>query len=105
MVASGDAAGDLHVDDAVLDAVATDHLAHQHGQHRGLDRPHDVELAQRAVEAHQMPFLVDQPAAEHGDDLVDPVGELVAAVLDMHRGAAMRLVAAVDVGDARHGCL
>ena len=38
----------------------------------------------------------------HVDDLVDAVAELVAAILDMHRGLAVSTIAAVDIGDARH---
>jgi hypothetical protein len=44
--------------------------------------------------------LVDQPAAPHLAYLVDPVGELVAAVLHMHARGTMRYVASVHVGDA-----
>ena len=47
-----------------------------------------------------MPLLADQPAAMHGEYFVDPVGELVAAVLDVDLGRAVGHVATVDVGDA-----
>jgi len=49
-----------------------------------------------------MQRLIDEPPIPDGDDLVDAVGELVAAVLDMHRRLAMRQVLAGDIGDARH---
>ena len=45
---------------------------------------------------------VGQLAAEHGEVLVDPIGELEAAVLDVDDRLAVRNVAAVDVGDAPH---
>jgi len=46
--------------------------------------------------------LVDQPATAHLADFIDAVGELIAAVLDVHRCRAMRQIAAVDEGDAGH---
>ena len=42
-------------------------------------------------------------AARHLADLIDAVGELVAAILDVHRGVGVRDVAAVHIGNARHG--
>ena len=42
--------------------------------------------------------LVDQCAGDDRYDLVDAVGELVAAILDMDLGGAMRHVTAVDIG-------
>jgi hypothetical protein len=49
-----------------------------------------------------MPRHVHQVAARDFADFVDTVGELVASVLDVHGGVAVRDVAAVDIGDARH---
>ena len=48
-----------------------------------------------------MALGVGQLAVEHGPDLIDPVGELEAAVLDVHDRLAVRHEAAVDIGDAR----
>ncbi|MNC92877.1 hypothetical protein D3C83_93860 [compost metagenome] len=50
-----------------------------------------------------MAFLVDHAPFADDADLVDAVGELVAAILDVDRSLFMRLVAAVDIGDAQHG--
>src|SRR6266498_2757919 len=50
-----------------------------------------------------MPPLVDQPAVPHLADLVDAVGELVAAILDVDRSLAVGNIAAVHIGNARHG--
>jgi hypothetical protein len=47
-----------------------------------------------------MAALIDQFAASHFAYFVDAVGELVAAILDMNAGFAMREVAAVDIGNA-----
>jgi len=44
--------------------------------------------------------LVDQLAAEYLAHLVDTVGELIAAILNMHLRVAVRDVAAVHIGDA-----
>ncbi len=49
-----------------------------------------------------MPLLIDEAPAHDCDHLVDAVGELEAAVLDMHRRLAMRQILAGDIGDAGH---
>ena len=49
-----------------------------------------------------MAAFVDQPPAPHLADFVDAVGELIAAILDIHRSIAPRKIAAVDVGNAGH---
>jgi hypothetical protein len=41
---------------------------------------------------------VNQGATSDGNDLVDAVGELITAILDMDPGGAMRHVTAVDIG-------
>ena len=46
---------------------------------------------------------VDQPACPHLADFVNAVSELVAAILDMNRGFAVRHIASVHISDARHG--
>ena len=47
-----------------------------------------------------MLFLVHQHAADDAADFVDRIAELQPAILDVHAGAAVRHVAAVDIGDA-----
>ncbi len=47
--------------------------------------------------------LVDDAAVPHLADLVDAVGELVAAILDMNHSLAAGNVPAVDIGNARQG--
>ena len=64
-----------------------------HEPRAGRARPGDAELVQRTVEPVEMRLLVDQLAVEHDQDLIDPVGELIASVLDMDAGLAM-----ADVG-------
>jgi hypothetical protein len=54
-----------------------------------------------ALQAREVAVGVGQLAVEHRPDLVDRVGELVAAVLDVHDGLAVRDEAAVDVGETR----
>jgi hypothetical protein len=46
--------------------------------------------------------LVDDRAAPHLAHLVDSVGELVAAVFDMHARPPEGEIAAIDVGNAGH---
>ena len=62
-------------------------------------------VEQRAVQPRQVPGKVQQLALQHARHLVDRVGQLVAAVLDMHAGVGMREIASVDIGYARHGFL
>jgi hypothetical protein len=50
-----------------------------------------------------VPPLVDDPPSPHLADLVDTVGELVAAILDMDERVAMAPVAPVHIGNAGHG--
>ena len=47
-----------------------------------------------------MTALIDEAPSPHLADLVDAVGELIAAVLDMDGGVAARHISAVDVSDA-----
>src|SRR5450432_1602958 len=49
-----------------------------------------------------MQRLVRRLAGADREHLIDPVGELVAAVLDMHRRLGMRQKSTVHIGDARH---
>src|SRR3546814_10483531 len=49
-----------------------------------------------------MRYRVDHGAIVDQHHLVDAVGELIAAILDMDRRIGMRQVVTVDVGDARH---
>src|SRR3954470_25012133 len=46
--------------------------------------------------------LVDETVAMDADDLVDTIGELIAAVLDRDHGFRMRHVTAIGVGETRH---
>src|SRR5262249_60337719 len=55
---------------------------------------------QRAREPLHVAAEIDDPPSPDLAHLVDPVGKLIAAVLDMDRGLRERKVAAVDVGDA-----
>src|SRR6266545_846616 len=102
MVAARDPAGDLHVDDAVVHAVPPDAFAHHEPQGRWCHRPGDLQLTERAPQAIEVAPLVDHPAAPDLAQLVNAVGELVAAILDMDHGVAPRQIATVDIGNARH---
>ena len=102
MVAAGDAARHLQIDHAVDDVVALDHLAHDRFQRLARHRPGDLELAERAVEAVEMAGHVHDEAARHLAHLIDAVGKLVAAILDMHCGDRVPDIAAVHIGNAWH---
>ena len=51
----------------------------------------------------EMQALVDEPPAAGGDHLVGGIGELDSRDPRYGRGLAVREIAAVDIGDARHG--
>ena len=102
VVAGRHPARDLQIDDAVAHPVSPYAFVH-HDREGGLRHRHlDAELLERALEAGHVAALIDHAAAPHLADLVDAVGELVAPVLDVHHGFAMRPVAAVHVGEAGH---
>jgi hypothetical protein len=102
VVARGDAAGDLQIDHALAHLVAADGLAQHHGQGRLAHRMGDLQFVQAAPQAREVAGRVGQLAAEHRPHLVDAVGQLVAAILDMHGGLAMAHEAAVHIGETRH---
>src|SRR5436190_23505653 len=49
-----------------------------------------------------MALGVSEPAVHHGPDLIDAVGQLETAILDVHHRRAVGNEAAVDVGVAAH---
>ena len=58
------------------------------------------ELIERTLQPCHVAPLVDDAAVPDLADLVDAVGELIAAILDVDRGLPQRQVAAVHIGDA-----
>src|SRR5258705_6056973 len=54
------------------------------------------------MKTREMPLLVDEMPARHGDHLVDAVAELIAAILDVHGRLTVRQVLAGDIGDTGH---
>ena len=82
MVALGDAAGDLQIDDAVANAVSPHHLMQHDAQRRERHRQRDPQFRQRAREPLHVPALVDQAAVPHLADFVNAVGEQIAAILE-----------------------
>ena len=102
MIAARHAARDLHVEQAVSHPVAPDDFA-DHVDERGpCHRPVDAQFAERAAEAIEMTGEIDDIAVTDLADLVDPVGELITAVLDMDAGVRVRHVGAVDIGNSGH---
>ena len=57
---------------------------------------------QRAAEPVDVQRLVDELAVAHAHDLIDAVGELIAAILDVHARFAVIDIASIDVGITRH---
>ena len=104
MIARRHAAADLQIDEAFVDPVAPHHLVENAIECRAAHRATDPQLAQGPLQALVVPIPVDQPAIEDRNDLIDPIGELHAAVFYMDVGRIVRKVTAVDVSDTGHGC-
>ncbi len=102
MVAPGDASGHLQVDDAVAHPVAPDGLAQGDGQRRAGHGHGDAQLAKTALQPGEVALGVGQLAFHHGPHFVDPVAELVAAVLDRNPRFRLAQEAAVHIGQTSH---
>ena len=102
MVARRNAPRNLQVDEALAHAVAAGRLLQHHLQRGAAHGRGDLQFREAALEALEVARGVSKPPAENGPDLVDAVGELVAAILDVDTGLAVRNETAVDVGDAAH---
>ena len=100
VIAARHSAGDLQVDDAVAHAIAVEAFAHDDSQ-RSIGHGHwDAKLMQRAAQARDVALLVDDMAVADLADLVDTIGELVAAILDMDHGLSAGKVSSIHIGAA-----
>ncbi len=79
------AARHLEIDDSLADLVLPHHLAQHDLQRRVAHRRRDLERVERAVQPRQMQRFVHENPVLHGNHLVDGVGELESAILDMER--------------------
>ena len=102
MAARGDAAADLQVQQAFTDPIAAHRLAQDDGQGRAAHRHGNAKFGKAALEPGEVPLGVGQLAVEQGPHLVDRVGQLVAAVLDVHHGLAVPHELPVHIGDTPH---
>src|SRR3984893_2569637 len=102
MVALRHAPRYLHIDEAVLDPVPRHDFADHHGERTGPHRRGDLQFRERIGEPLEMAFLVDQGAAKDFAHFVDPIAELVAAVVDMNHGVAVQDIAAIDISYPAH---
>ena len=88
-----------------MQLVAVEQLAQDQLQRGAAHRPGDAQLAQGIIEPIEMRALVDHLAVDDRHHLVDAVGELVPAILDMDRRLSMRDVAPVDIRVSCHRIL
>ena len=105
MVARRHAARRLEIEQPVLDAVQRQQLPQHEHERRPRHGRADGKLTKGTVEAVEMRLGIDQTAGAHMDHLIDAVGELIAAILDMDRGIGMAQIATVHIGKARHHLL
>src|SRR5690606_15281891 len=101
-IAVGDAARQLEIDHALIDAIARHDLAMGRKQRVLVERHGHAELAGRAMEPRRMAGIVDQLAVEHAGHFVDTVGHEEAAVEHGDLGVRFRQPLAVDVDDPGH---
>src|SRR5215469_12420402 len=102
MITPRDAARNLQIDNAVADAVASDHFAYDNAERARGHRHADVQFAKRALKPFQVPPPVDQLAAPHLAYFINAIAELIAAILDVNFGLGERQVTAIDISDAGH---
>ena len=102
MIAPGQAAADLQIDDAFAKPV-TARVFMQHDV-EGTDRHEQSipQFRQRTLQTLLLPLAVDQHAVSNGDHLVNALSELVTAVLYMNRGRAMGQITSIDIGYPAH---
>ena len=60
MIARRYAAGELEIDDPVVDAIAAHDLGHHHSERAAAHRHGDLELGERTLKASQMRLQVDE---------------------------------------------
>ena len=99
MIAPGYAAADLQIDDAFAKPVTTCGFMQHDVEGRQRHGQSDPQFRQRTL---HVPLAVDQHAVANGDRLVDAIGELVTAVLDMDRSGAMGQITSIDMGYSAH---
>ncbi len=102
MIARGNTACHLQINNAIFDAVAPDHFAHDHFKRLPLHRRVHLEFVKTAPEAVQMPLFIDHPVVEDRHHLIDPVGKLIAAILDMDTGGSVRDILTVYISNSGH---
>ncbi len=103
MVAPGDAARHLQIEQAVADVIAAECLANHMDQRRATHRPGNSQLAERTVEAIEMPCQIDDQPMANLADLIDAIGKLIATVFDMNHGVAVLDVTTIHISYSRHG--
>src|SRR5690606_4908801 len=102
VIARGGAARDLDIDQAVAHPVAADGFTQYDAQRLGRHGNVDAQLGQAARQPAQVALIVSQPAVKHRPDLIDAVGELKPAILDVDHSLTVRLIDAVYIGDPGH---
>src|SRR4051812_2835023 len=100
MIAPRHTARDLEVENAVPYAVAAYCLAKHDAERVARHRHGYAQFLERALQPVHVAALINEAPCPHLAHLVDAIGELVAAILDMHARVTMRHVASIHIGDA-----
>ena len=96
------AARNLKINYPVRDFVPDEKLTHDNFEDITRNGPIDPELAKRAIQTVKMALQVDKSFLDDGDNFVNPVTELVAAVFDVNGGSAMRHKSSINICKSRH---
>ena len=96
------APGDLQIDNAIPDAVAPDHFAHNHAKRAQAHRLRHPKLTKRAAKTAHVAALVDETAVANLADFINAVRELKSAILDVDGRVRVRRIPAVYIHNPCH---
>ena len=99
MIPSRYTAGDLEIKNPAPYPVAANALAHDDCERGGRHGQRYPKLVEGALQASHVARLVNDPALPDFTHLIDFVGELITAILDVDHRAMAREVPAVHIRD------
>ena len=105
MIAPGDAATNLQIDDAGGKSIAP-HCFPQHDVQSGGGHRHgNPQFREGALQTLHMPIPIYQTTVLHSNDLINPVSKLIASVFNMNGCRIMGQILPVYIGYAAHNIL
>jgi hypothetical protein len=99
MIASRHTASDLEIKDTAPNPIAANALAHDDCERGGRHGQRYPKLVERTLQTSHVARLVNDPPLPDFTHLVDSIGELITAILDVDHRAMAREVPAVHIRD------